>query len=638
VTVALANAAHTCTAIYTTIDGSATVADGDFTAASGIANLPGVPSTTFNVVTSDDPDIEGSETFTVQLSTPGGDAECALGDAVATVTIIDNDDPSPTLSIADASVTEGSGAGTTTISFDVATSGVQPADCGYRVVLTHGSTADADFASPATFDQTATFLTTDFTVTRDFDVTRDVFDEPDETFTVTITGNGATPCEIADGTATGTIIDDDVAAPDNTPPDVTVTPVGPDPTSAPSIDFTIQFTEDVSGFTAGDLDFGGTALPTNASLVVVDANTYTATVTGMSISGTVTLSVPDDVAQDGATNANTASNVATVQWDMPVPQDTQAPSVTVTPDVASPTSSSPIPFTVEFTEDVTGFDDSDVVLTGPPGSTATVTPVDGNTYSVSVTGMTASGTVSVSVPAGAAIDAAQNPSVASNIASVEFIVAAGPLALNLPPNIVRNNDPGQAGAVVTFNASATGGVQPVVVVCTPASGSFFPLGTTTVSCTATDADEGLDEAIVSGSFTVQVIDIEPPTIADLPDLTRTTTNTTPVVVTFPLPAASDNSGVAPTVTCAPVSGTAFAVGVTTVTCTATDGAGLTASSSFTVTVSSSPSAPPTPTPTPLPPTGSSSTDMVRVATLLVTLGAALVLAGVRRRQSRSASA
>ena len=77
VTVALANAAHTCTANYTTIDGSATVADGDFTATSGIANLPGVPSTTFSVVTSDDPDIEGSETFTVQLSTPGGDPECA---------------------------------------------------------------------------------------------------------------------------------------------------------------------------------------------------------------------------------------------------------------------------------------------------------------------------------------------------------------------------------------------------------------------------------------------------------------------------------------------------------------------------------------------------------------------------------
>ena len=279
---------------------------------------------------------------------------------------------------------------------------------------------------------------------------------------------------------------------------MTVTLVGADPTSALSIDFTVQFTEDVFNFTAGDVTFGGGANPGGASLSTVDANTYTVAVTGMTTTGTVTVSIAADVAQDGAGNLNTASNEASVQWNQPVPQDTQAPSVTVTPGVASPTSSSPIPFTVEFSEDVTGFADGDVVLTGPPGSTASVSPVDGNTYTVSVSGMTAAGTVSVSVPAGVAQDAAQNANVASNTASVEFVVAPGPLVLNLPGNIVRNNDPGQAGAVVTFNASASGGAPPVVVVCTPASGSFFPIGTTTVNCTATDADEGLDEAIVSG--------------------------------------------------------------------------------------------------------------------------------------------
>ena len=245
-----------------------------------------------------------------------------------------------------------------------------------------------------------------------------------------------------------------------------------------------------------------------------------------------------------------------------------------------------------------GFDAGDVTFGGGAGpTTPRCRPVDANTYTVTVTGMTTSGTVTCRCRRRGTRRGGQSEHGIQH--GKRAVEPAGPqprppLALTLPANIVRNNDPGQAGAVVTFNASATGGVQPVVVVCTPASGSFFPLGTTTVTCTATDADEGLDEAIVSGSFTVQVIDNQPPTIADLPDLTRTTTNTTPVVVTFPLPAASDNSGVAPTVTCAPVSGSAFAVGVATVTCTATDGAGLTASSSFTVTVSSSPSAPPTP--------------------------------------------
>jgi Tol biopolymer transport system component len=44
-----------------------------------------------------------------------------------------------------------------------------------------------------------------------------------------------------------------------------------------------------------------------------------------------------------------------------------------------------------------------------------------------------------------------------------------------------------AGALVVFAASATDNVDPdVPVTCTPASGSLFPVGTTTVTCTATD--------------------------------------------------------------------------------------------------------------------------------------------------------
>lgn len=638
VTVSLANPSHPCTAAYATADGSATVADSDYTATSGTVSFGGLPSTTIDVDTADDADIEGAETFTVALSAPGGDPLCGIGQSVATVTIIDNDDPNPSLSIADASIIEGTGAGTTTIAFDVTTSGVQPDDCGYRVVLAHVTTDDDDFTSPATFDQTGTFLATDLTVTREFGITRDSLDEPDETFTVTLTGDGPTPCEIGDGTATGTIIDDDAPPVDTTPPAVTVTLVGADPTSTPAIDFTVQFSEAVTGFTAGDVTLGGSALPTNAMLATVDADTYTVTVSGMSVSGTVTVSVGAAVAEDLAGNDNTASNVASVQWNKPVVQDTMAPSVTVTAGVASPTSNAPVPFTVQFSEAMTGFTAGDVVLSAPPGASVGITPVDSDTYIVTVDNLLASGTVSVSVPAGAAQDAALNVNTASNTASVVFVLASGPLALHLPSNIVENNDPGKAGAVVAFTASASGGAPPVVVMCAPASGSFFALGTTTVNCTATDADEGLDQAIVSGSFTVQVIDNEPPTIADLPDLARATTDTTPVAVTFPLPAASDNSGVAPTVVCTPASGTSFPVGVTTVTCTATDGAGNAAASSFTVTVTSTPSGPPVTTPGALPPTGSSSRDTLRLATLLVTAGLGLLLAGARRRQSRRASA
>jgi hypothetical protein len=48
---------------------------------------------------------------------------------------------------------------------------------------------------------------------------------------------------------------------------------------------------------------------------------------------------------------------------------------------------------------------------------------------------------------------------------------------------------GAGGATVSFTAPASADLVdgPVPVACTPASGSLFPVGTTTVTCTATDA-------------------------------------------------------------------------------------------------------------------------------------------------------
>jgi hypothetical protein len=72
-------------------------------------------------------------------------------------------------------------------------------------------------------------------------------------------------------------------------------------------------------------------------------------------------------------------------------------------------------------------------------------------------------------------------------------VAAAPCVITCPSNIDVNADPGQAGAVVTYSApSSTGDCgQPITgeggevtpaISCSPASGSFFPAGTTTVVC------------------------------------------------------------------------------------------------------------------------------------------------------------
>ncbi|HZE72335.1 MAG TPA: HYR domain-containing protein [Pyrinomonadaceae bacterium] len=146
--------------------------------------------------------------------------------------------------------------------------------------------------------------------------------------------------------------------------------------------------------------------------------------------------------------------------------------------------------------------------------------------------------------------------------------------ITCPANITVSNDPNQCGAVVTYPAPTTMGACGTVT-CSPASGSFFPKGTTPVTCTSS--------AGPSCSFTITVNDTQPPTITCPTNVTAVSPNPmTGTVVTYPPPTASDNCpGV--TVVCNPPSGSTFPPGVTTVTCTATDTSGNTATCSFTVT-------------------------------------------------------
>jgi len=76
--------------------------------------------------------------------------------------------------------------------------------------------------------------------------------------------------------------------------------------------------------------------------------------------------------------------------------------------------------------------------------------------------------------------------------------------INPQSNITINNDPDQCGAVVTFPAATSTGSCGVLTT-SPASGSFFPVGTTTVTTTSTSG--------ASSSFTVTVVDNQPPAVS-----------------------------------------------------------------------------------------------------------------------------
>ena len=160
------------------------------------------------------------------------------------------------------------------------------------------------------------------------------------------------------------------------------------------------------------------------------------------------------------------------------------------------------------------------------------------------------------------------------------LVDTVPPTITCPADLARPNDGGQAGAVVTYSVTATDD-QPGVptIAASPASGSFFTLGTTTVRATATDAAGNP----ASCSFVVTVNDTEPPRIS-CPDNIRVPTapGKPSAVVSFTVSATDNAPGV--TVNASPASGSAFTIGAHDILATATDAAGNTARCGFMVTV------------------------------------------------------
>jgi hypothetical protein len=136
-----------------------------------------------------------------------------------------------------------------------------------------------------------------------------------------------------------------------------------------------------------------------------------------------------------------------------------------------------------------------------------------------------------------------------------------------------------AGAVVTYAVSGQDRqARPIAVSCSPASGSTFPLGPTTVTCTATANGEPSTER-----FIITVADRTPPVITVPRTKVVRTTLLRGVVVRFGVSASDLVDGVV-AAKCSPSSGARFRRGETTVTCTSADRRGNASSASFKVIV------------------------------------------------------
>jgi hypothetical protein len=191
--------------------------------------------------------------------------------------------------------------------------------------------------------------------------------------------------------------------------------------------------------------------------------------------------------------------------------DTSSPTVTIDQagGQADPTNASPIDFTAAFNEDVVGFTAADISFSG----TTTGTPIPlitggPATYNVAVSGMVNDGIITVLFNPAAATDIAGNPNLAPGTTDNTVTYDTTPPQVTVP-GAITTSATSLNGANVSFDVSASDAVGVVSgPTCSTASGTvvsgdLFALGSTTVTCTASDAagNEG------QGSFTVTVAEL-----------------------------------------------------------------------------------------------------------------------------------
>ena len=162
--------------------------DNDYDSNSGTVTFaPGDTSETVTVKVNGDNKDEPNETFNVNLSSNSANSSILDSQGVGTIT---DDDPAPSISIDDISVTEGN-AGTTSANFTLSLEQPVLADRDGRVrhLGRHGDRQPLDYASHS---ETVSFAPGDTSETVTVQVNGDLIDEPDETFNGDLTTPRAT--------------------------------------------------------------------------------------------------------------------------------------------------------------------------------------------------------------------------------------------------------------------------------------------------------------------------------------------------------------------------------------------------------------------------------------------------------------
>ncbi|GHB58187.1 Ig-like domain-containing protein [Persicitalea jodogahamensis] len=250
---------------------------------------------------------------------------------------------------------------------------------------------------------------------------------------------------------------------DKTPPTVlSIVRRDANPTNASSVSFRIDYSEYVTGLglsnfvveRTGDVsstEAGYSNYPGNAAWGLYVHN----------ITGNGTLRIVAYASRGGSTITDRAGNpVTTTSFEgQAYTIDNIRPTLTIASPASPTTSTSPIPVSFTFSENVTGFAAGDITVTG---GTLSNFSGSGTGYSASVT-PSAAGAVTVNVAANVAQDAATNGNDAATQFSIQYApVTVATVTTAAPGNV--NTTSATLGGEVTNNGGATVSERGVVYV------------------------------------------------------------------------------------------------------------------------------------------------------------------------------
>nr|WP_285961086.1 Ig-like domain-containing protein [Pseudomonas tohonis] len=373
---------------------------------------------------------------------------------------IDTQRPTATIVVTDTALKAGQGT-TVTITFSEAVSGLTTADF---------SVANGSLSGLSSADGGITWTAT---LTPSANVT-------DPTNLITLDNTGYT--DAAGNTGTGTTDSNNYAI-DSRAPAVTSVGVPANGTylTGNTLDFTVNFDEAVIVDTTGGtprlaitLDTGGTVYADYVSGSGGVALVFRLTVAsgqadanGISVGGAIDAhggTLRDAAGNDVTTTLNSVGDTSAVLVDAVPPRVTN-----IALDGTSPTTNSSVSFTVTFSEDVTGVDLSDfALLTGgsASGTLQSLVQLSGNTYRITVSGVTGQGSLGLSLQAaGAGITDVPGSAMVDSYSTIGYQIGS-----------LDNGDPEfRANPPVTTPIDTPAPLQPTVPSAPPPSTTTSPL-------------------------------------------------------------------------------------------------------------------------------------------------------------------